>query len=47
MFPGKIIKTQLGKKMGEFNTQKFEVSPDGKIIAFKGRFGAIHLISAR
>jgi len=47
MIAGKIIKTQLGKKMGEFNTQKFEVSPDGKIIAFKGRFGAIHLISAR
>ena len=34
-------------KSSEHNTAKFEVSPDGKLMAFVGRFGAIHLVSAK
>jgi len=47
MMAGKISKIPWAKKVEEFTSQKFEVSPDGKIIAFKGRFGSIHLVSAR
>ena len=45
MMIGKSIKVPV--KTTEHNTQKFEVSRDGKLIAFVGRFGFIHIISAR
>jgi U3 small nucleolar RNA-associated protein 18 len=47
MMAGKIVKIPWHKKTKEHNTQKFEVSPDGKLIAVAGRFGNIHLISAK
>jgi len=47
MMAGKIVKIPWHKKSAEHNTQKFEVSPDGKLIAVVGRFGNIFLISAR
>ncbi|KAK9499930.1 hypothetical protein O3M35_002866 [Rhynocoris fuscipes] len=33
--------------MGQTNMKKFEVSPDGKLIAVVGRYGQIHLLSAK
>ena len=33
-------------KSQEFNSAKFDVSPDGKLLAWVGRFGTIHLVSA-
>ena len=27
------------------NTKRFKVSPDGKLIAFQGEYGNIHLVS--
>ena len=33
-------------KSQEFNSAKFDVSPDGKLLAWVGRFGSIHLVSA-
>eukprot|EP00092_Neocalanus_flemingeri_P072346 GFUD01089066.1.p1 GENE.GFUD01089066.1~~GFUD01089066.1.p1 ORF type:complete len:540 (-),score=211.34 GFUD01089066.1:36-1655(-) len=47
MMIGKTIKVPWTNKTTEHNTQKFEVSRDGKLIAFIGRFGFIHIISAR
>jgi len=47
MMAGKIVKIPWHKKSAEHNTQKFEVSPDGKLLAVVGRFGNIFLISAR
>lgn len=34
-------------KIRHSTLQSFELSPDGKLIAFQGRFGYIHLMSAR
>jgi len=45
MMIGKSIKVPI-KKI-EHNSQKFQVSKDGKLIALVGRFGYIHIISAR
>jgi len=45
MMLGKSIKVPI-KKI-EHNTQKFEVSRDGKFLALVGRFGNIHVFSAR
>jgi hypothetical protein len=45
MMLGKSIKVPI-KKI-EHNSQKFQVSRDGKLIALVGRFGYIHIISAR
>ena len=47
MIAGRINKVTWSSRAETFNTQRFEVSPDGKLLAFKGRFGAIHLVSAR
>jgi len=47
MMIGKTMKVPWRNKTAEHNTQKFEVSRDGKLIAFIGRFGFIHIISAR
>lgn len=47
MMIGKIIKIPWKSRSQEHNCQKFEVSPDGSLLAFKGRFGHIHLVSAR
>jgi len=45
MMIGKSIKVPV--KTTEHNTRQFEISRDGKLIAFVGRFGFIHIISAR
>jgi len=47
MMIGKTIKVPWRNKTTEHNTQKFEISRDGKLMAFIGRFGFIHIISAR
>ncbi|XP_023341141.1 U3 small nucleolar RNA-associated protein 18 homolog isoform X2 [Eurytemora carolleeae] len=47
MIAGKVIKIKSPRQIEEFSSQRFDISPDGKIIAFKGRFGSIHLVSAR
>lgn len=47
MMAGKSIKVPWKAQTGEHNSAKFEVSPDGKCIAFRGRFGFIHIISAK
>jgi len=47
MMIGKIIKVPWKVRSQEHNSQKFEVSPNGSLLAFKGRFGHIHLVSAK
>jgi len=47
MIAGQSIKVPWKSKTAEHNTAKFDVSPDGKLISFIGRFGYIHLISAK
>jgi len=47
MMIGKSIKVPWKGRTGEHNSAHFEISPDGRFIAFKGRFGYIHIISAR
>eukprot|EP00088_Acartia_fossae_P013005 TRINITY_DN16736_c0_g1_i2.p1 TRINITY_DN16736_c0_g1~~TRINITY_DN16736_c0_g1_i2.p1 ORF type:complete len:612 (-),score=195.92 TRINITY_DN16736_c0_g1_i2:70-1710(-) len=49
MIAGKIVKVPLRKKIagGATNTQQFVVSPDGGLIALRGRLGSVHLLSAR
>jgi len=47
MMIGKSIKVPWKAQTGEHNSAKFEVSRDGKLLAFKGRFGYIHIVSAR
>jgi len=47
MMAGKIVKIPWHKKSKEHNTQRFEVSPDGKLVAVVGRFGNIHLVTGR
>jgi len=47
MIAGKINKIKLEKReLGVLDSGSFELSPDGKIIAFKGHTGAIQLYSA-
>ena len=36
-----------GGGAGATNCQTFEVSPDGQLIAVRGRGGAVHLLSGR
>ena len=40
------LKVPWRNKSQEFNSAKFDVSPDGKLLAWVGRFGSIHLVSA-
>jgi len=47
MMIGKTMKVPWRNKTAEHNTQKFVVSKDGKLIAFIGKFGFIHIISAK
>jgi len=47
MMVGKSIKVPWKNKVEEHNSQKFDISRDGKLIAFVGRFGSVHVISAR
>jgi len=47
MIAGKIAKCWMTRRAGEFSTRALEVSPDGQFIAFRGRFGMIHLLTAR
>ncbi|GFV62804.1 u3 small nucleolar RNA-associated protein 18 homolog [Trichonephila clavipes] len=47
MFAGKISKIPLQKGMDVRNCQKFLMSPDGKYIVIRGRFGSIYLMNAR
>jgi len=47
MMAGKIVKIPWHTKSREHTTQRFEVGPDGKLLAIVGRFGNIHLVSAR
>ncbi len=41
-----IMFTELFPGLEEEGTRHFEVSPDGKFIAFLGKYGRIHLVSA-
>ena len=46
MLAGQSVKVPWRNKSQEFNSAKFDVSPDGKLLAWVGRFGMIHLVSA-
>jgi len=46
MLAGQTVKVPWRNKSQEFNSAKFDVSPDGKLLAWVGRFGTIHLVSA-
>jgi len=47
MIAGQSRKVPWRNKTSEQVTGKFDVSPDGRLMAFVGRFGNIHLISGR
>jgi len=47
MIAGQSIQVPWRNKSSEHNTAKFDISPDGKLLAFIGRFGYIHLVSSR
>ena len=47
MMSGQSIKVPWKIRSQEFNSAKFEISPDGRLLAFVGRFGNIHLVSAK
>ena len=47
MMIGKSIKVPWRVRSGEHTSGKFEVSPDGKYLAFRGAHGNIHIVSAR
>jgi U3 small nucleolar RNA-associated protein 18 len=49
MMAGKIAKVRWNrtKAADATNSQLFEVSPDGQLVAVRGRAGAIHLLSAK
>ncbi|XP_023224075.1 U3 small nucleolar RNA-associated protein 18 homolog [Centruroides sculpturatus] len=47
MFSGKIVKVPQEKGMDQYNMRRFDVSPDGRFIIVYGRFGNIHLLSAK
>ena len=49
MMAGKIGKVRWNRagEAAATNSQAFEVSPDGQLLAVRGRAGAIHLLSAR
>lgn len=44
---GHPTRYDLARKLGQGCMQRFCVSPEGKYIAFHGRFGHIHLMNAR
>ena len=44
---GRTTKVPWGQNSGEHTSGNFDISPDGKLIAFVGRFGMLHLVSAR
>lgn len=50
MMAGKIAKVRWNRSVEAgvgTNSQTFEVSPDGQLLAVRGRAGAVHLLSAR
>lgn len=47
MIAGKIIQVPAVKDMDQTNMKDFEVSPDGRVIAFQGKYGYIHLLTAK
>ena len=46
MIAGQSTQVPWRNKSSEHNTAKFDISPDGKLLAFIGRFGYIHLVSS-
>ncbi|CAL1284702.1 unnamed protein product [Larinioides sclopetarius] len=47
MLAGKISRIPWQKGMEQRNIRRFQMSPDGKYIAIHGRYGNIHLMSAK
>uniref|UniRef100_A0A1B6DTA7 U3 small nucleolar RNA-associated protein 18 homolog n=1 Tax=Clastoptera arizonana TaxID=38151 RepID=A0A1B6DTA7_9HEMI len=47
MIQGKSIRIPSHHLTGQTNMKKFELSPDGKLIAVVGKFGNIHLLNAK
>ncbi|KAL3880630.1 hypothetical protein ACJMK2_032854 [Sinanodonta woodiana] len=47
MIAGKIVNVPWIKGLEENHMKYFEVSPDGRFLAFLGKYGAIHLLSAK
>jgi len=47
MMIGKSIKVPWRSRSGEHTSGKFEVSPDGRFLAFRGSHGNIHIVSAK
>ncbi|XP_073973088.1 U3 small nucleolar RNA-associated protein 18 homolog wicked [Rhodnius prolixus] len=47
MIQGSTLTIYTHHNVGQTNMKKFEVSPDSKLIAIAGRFGQIHLLSAK
>ncbi|KAK2718117.1 U3 small nucleolar RNA-associated protein 18 homolog [Artemia franciscana] len=47
LITGKVSRHGWNRNIEKGTAKKFKVSPDGKILAFFGRFGAIHILSAK
>uniref|UniRef100_A0A069DUX3 U3 small nucleolar RNA-associated protein 18 homolog n=1 Tax=Panstrongylus megistus TaxID=65343 RepID=A0A069DUX3_9HEMI len=47
MMQGNSLTIHTHHSIGQTTMKKFEVSPDGKLIAVAGRFGQIHLLTAK
>ncbi|KFM63139.1 U3 small nucleolar RNA-associated protein 18-like protein, partial [Stegodyphus mimosarum] len=47
MISGKIIRIPMEKGMEQQNIRRFHMSPDGKYIVVHGRYGNIHLVTAK
>ena len=47
MIAGKTMKVAWKEGDGQGSVQKFEMSPDGEVIAMLGRFGYIHFLSQK
>ncbi|XP_071446530.1 U3 small nucleolar RNA-associated protein 18 homolog isoform X2 [Hetaerina americana] len=44
---GRTTKIHINRALGTTNAKNFEISPDGDHIALAGRWGAVHIFSAR
>lgn len=47
MISGKTVKVPWEKDMDQMNVRRFHVSPDGKLIVIHGKYGNIHLTTAK